>query len=842
MMQEKLVSVCVNAYNAEKYIAKTLDSICGQTYKNLQIIVVDDCSTDNTAKIVEGFEDGRIELYRLERNGHISNANNQAYSHIKGEYMVHCDADDIMEPNLIEKAVGFLEANAEYGACFCQMKVIDQNGNSASEEFSWLEDIFRVDARSQADFIRLFFDLSNHLLHSGATIRSGVIREIGSHNLSMCYLHDFDYWVRLIRKYPINVIQEPLIQYRMDTSGEHNSDMNHAKTLAHDNEYARIIYSMIDNCPDDLFLEAFADRLILSGEHTHKEVELEKAFLLKRGLRLLPENHILSILKFSQLFKDDEYVDLAREKFNFTVRDLYKLQSCEVFHNKAEAERVYDVIETQKNSIDMLNDMVAQKLKELEESYAEIHNRDHTINQLNSDLERSFAEIHNCNLTINRLNSDLEQSRTETHNCNLNIMQMQTEIANINNLLAHKQKLLNRTVEYNIARVLKKAYKLLKVLKHFLCLTDRHGKKYRKSIMLYGFYDANLGDDLFFEKLIRRYPDTMFLVYVTPNYRSFFEKFDNVKFFDVTEARVQKINRIGQKFKIRDLFERLLLARSSATVHIGGSIYQQIGEWELDFKLRECRKRPFKPFYSITCNFGAYKTEEYRKMWGRKFVKFKDICFRDRYSYNLFSDIKNVRYAPDLMFSYEKRGIEQIDGSVAISIINPIAAFRDFPQEFCLAYQDSLVATVNDLIKDNRKVAILGFCPFEGDADYINHLLSLLSHEARQKTEVINYTFDAKDAVLNAMESAEYIIGTRLHSVILGLRMGKKVLPIVYNPKTQNILDDIEYNGLTVTAEDIGSYAEKGFVSALCELEHFDASQYGNSEELQFARLDKFLK
>ncbi len=820
-MPEKLVSVCINAYNAEKYIAKTLESICSQTYKNLQIIVVDDCSTDNTAKIVEDFGDERIELYRLERNGHISNANNQAYSHIKGEYMVHSDADDIMEPNLIEKTVGFLEANAEYGACFCRMKVIDQNGNSASEEFSWLEDIFKVDARSQADFIRLFFDLSNHLLHSGATIRSGVIREIGTHNLSMCYLHDFDYWVRLIRKYPINVIQEPLIQYRMDTSGEHNSDMDHAKTMAHDNEYARVIYNMIDNCPDDLFLEAFADRLILSGEHTHKEVELEKAFLLKKGLRLLPENHILSILKFSQLFKDDEYVDLAREKFNFTVHDLYKLQSCEIFYNKAEADKLEDVVKTQKGSIDMLNDMLAQKHRELEERDTEIHKR---------------------NLAINQLNSDLAQRDTEIHNRNLNILQLQAEITNANNLLNYKQKLLNRTVEYNIARVLKKVYKLLKVVKHFLCLTDRNGKKYRKSVMLYGFYGANLGDDLFFEKLITRYPNTMFLVYVTPNYRSFFEKFDNVKFFDVTEARVQKINRIGQKFKIRDLFERLLLARSSATVHIGGSIYQQIGEWELDYKLRECRKRPFKPFYSIACNFGAYKTEEYKQMWRRKFVKFKDICFRDRYSYNLFSDIKNVRYAPDLMFSYEERGIEQIDGSVAISIINPIAAFRDFPQEFCLAYQDSLVATMNDLTEDNRKVTILGFCPFEGDADYINHLLSLLSDEARQKVEVINYTFDTKDAVLNAMESAEYIIGTRLHSVILGLRMGKKVLPIVYNPKTQNILDDIEYNGLTVTSEDIGNYAEKGFVSALCELEHFGVSQYGNSEELQFARLDKFLK
>lgn len=52
MINEKLVSVCINAYNVEKHIAETLASVCAQTYKNLQIIVVDDCSTDNTAQIM----------------------------------------------------------------------------------------------------------------------------------------------------------------------------------------------------------------------------------------------------------------------------------------------------------------------------------------------------------------------------------------------------------------------------------------------------------------------------------------------------------------------------------------------------------------------------------------------------------------------------------------------------------------------------------------------------------------------------------------------------------------------------------------------------------------------
>ena len=72
MALEKLVSVCINAYNSADVIGETLESVLNQTYKNLQIIVVDDCSTDNTAEIVKSYDDDRIELYTLPKNFNIS--------------------------------------------------------------------------------------------------------------------------------------------------------------------------------------------------------------------------------------------------------------------------------------------------------------------------------------------------------------------------------------------------------------------------------------------------------------------------------------------------------------------------------------------------------------------------------------------------------------------------------------------------------------------------------------------------------------------------------------------------------------------------------------------------
>ena len=79
-----------------------------QTYKNLQIIIVDDCSTDNTYDLIKSVKDERIEVYKTPFNGHMSFACNEALKHVKGEYVAHLDADDLWVPEKIEKQVNFM--------------------------------------------------------------------------------------------------------------------------------------------------------------------------------------------------------------------------------------------------------------------------------------------------------------------------------------------------------------------------------------------------------------------------------------------------------------------------------------------------------------------------------------------------------------------------------------------------------------------------------------------------------------------------------------------------------------------------------------------------------------
>ena len=101
---EKLISIIVPVYNSEKYLPECLDSICNQTYKNLQIILVDDCSTDNSGKICDDYalKDKRIEVFRSEKNGGQSASRNLGLKHAKGQWIGFVDNDDTIEPNMFE--------------------------------------------------------------------------------------------------------------------------------------------------------------------------------------------------------------------------------------------------------------------------------------------------------------------------------------------------------------------------------------------------------------------------------------------------------------------------------------------------------------------------------------------------------------------------------------------------------------------------------------------------------------------------------------------------------------------------------------------------------------------
>lgn len=110
-MQNKLITVVVPIYNVEKYIKQCLDSLVNQTYKNLEIICVDDCGTDNSMNIVEGYadKDSRIKILKQSENRGQGEARNLGIDNANSEYIYFIDSDDFIEKNYIKELVDIVE-------------------------------------------------------------------------------------------------------------------------------------------------------------------------------------------------------------------------------------------------------------------------------------------------------------------------------------------------------------------------------------------------------------------------------------------------------------------------------------------------------------------------------------------------------------------------------------------------------------------------------------------------------------------------------------------------------------------------------------------------------------
>ena len=124
---ENLVSVIMPSYNTAKYIPDSINSVLSQTYRNLELIIVDDCSTDNTDEAVKPFlSDNRIRYLKNEKNSGAAVSRNYALREAKGKWIAFLDSDDLWEKDKLEKQISFMEKNG-YKFSYTDYIEIDEN-------------------------------------------------------------------------------------------------------------------------------------------------------------------------------------------------------------------------------------------------------------------------------------------------------------------------------------------------------------------------------------------------------------------------------------------------------------------------------------------------------------------------------------------------------------------------------------------------------------------------------------------------------------------------------------------------------------------------------------------
>ncbi len=209
-MKPPEVSIVVGAYNCGEFIQATVCSVIDQTFKNWELIVVDDCSTDDTYEKVKDMQDGRIRIIRRDSNSGLpAVARNEGIKTAKGKFIAFLDHDDIWFSEKLSVQLRYLEKNTDIGLASCSLRTI-------SPDRRYNNRLVTADKSGHPDYIYDKLLRSNFIACSSVVVRASVLRDIGffDETPEMVTVEDWDLWLRIARKRKVVFIPEVLGLYR----------------------------------------------------------------------------------------------------------------------------------------------------------------------------------------------------------------------------------------------------------------------------------------------------------------------------------------------------------------------------------------------------------------------------------------------------------------------------------------------------------------------------------------------------------------------------------------------------------------------------------------------------
>jgi colanic acid/amylovoran biosynthesis protein len=341
-----------------------------------------------------------------------------------------------------------------------------------------------------------------------------------------------------------------------------------------------------------------------------------------------------------------------------------------------------------------------------------------------------------------------------------------------------------------------------------------------------GYFQINLGDDIFLEMLVERYKNEQFEIFSKYNYKDIVKSNNlNVKSNkNIYNIIIKILNRISSK----KLYTHYNLISYKTVIRIGGSLFMESTDSSVNKRTKRISQK-----YLLGANFGPYKSNEYlSKYKNQKFMEYKDICFRDEYSYSLFKELKNVRKAPDIVFGLDTSNIKITDRRrVIISVINCTKDSMNLDSDL---YERKIIELIKFFKEKNYEILLMSFSKIQGDEDIINDIKEKSNIEG---IDTYFYSGNIEEA-LNVIGDSSVVVGTRFHANILGMIMNKTVIPIAYSNKTVNILKDINFQGLYFDLNDIENFKIDRITEYYLNYKQ-DVTFEKKEAEKQFLGLDK---
>ena len=195
-----LVSIVMPSYNTAGFIDKSIESVLAQTYTNWELIIVDDCSTDNTEEIVNSFEDERIKFFKNETNSGAAVSRNKALREAKGKWIAFLDSDDLWHPEKLERQIAFMEEN-DYHFSYTKYSEISEDGEPIGKTVSGPKHI------SVTGMYNYCWPGCLTVMYDAEVVGLVQIEDIKKNN-------DYAIWLKVIKKASCHLLDEVLGEYR----------------------------------------------------------------------------------------------------------------------------------------------------------------------------------------------------------------------------------------------------------------------------------------------------------------------------------------------------------------------------------------------------------------------------------------------------------------------------------------------------------------------------------------------------------------------------------------------------------------------------------------------------
>jgi len=222
-------------HNSGPYLGRAVDSILHQAFADLEFVIIDDASTDDSMEILRSYKDNRIVLLQNKEQSGVASSLNRGLLAAKGRYIARMDADDISLPARLARQVAFLDENESVGICGTWIRCFDGNGS------------YVLTQPTGRECVKAYLLLGNPLAHPSVCMRASILRDRGlRYDESLPAAQDYEFWTRCVEFMDIDNIPEPLLDYRV-----HRASVSKSKQDKSDEQATRVIASQLKKLVPD---------------------------------------------------------------------------------------------------------------------------------------------------------------------------------------------------------------------------------------------------------------------------------------------------------------------------------------------------------------------------------------------------------------------------------------------------------------------------------------------------------------------------------------------------------------------------------------------------------------